>query len=145
MYAATPTTLTCSDSPYGTPNFTINVYSLLVSQMHTGTSYFSVYTDVSNFESLSLTEVYGTYADCQISGSGGYLESVTLEDVSLSATGGQESLQATFSFSSLLFPNPGTAKAPASAVKTPLTAEEKAKSLAAFEARVPAPSATQGK
>lgn len=63
-----------------------------------------------------------------------------LEDVSLSIAGGQ-SLQATFSFQSIAFENPGAVKAPASTKA--LTPDEKARALAAFLARVSSQAAKQ--
>jgi hypothetical protein len=139
VHAATPTGLTLTCYNGGSAALTINVNSLFFDTAPSQNHYFTVYTDISQFDSLVREQdSNGSFETCSFSTGTQYSPSnAVIEEVAGSVGMGGTYTQVTFSYVQLTLP---FVKFPAAAA---LTAEEKAKSLAAYLARVPTPAASQ--
>jgi hypothetical protein len=140
MHAATPPAGTLSCYIGGVAAQTINLNSFYFDTFES--QYFTVYTDVADFDDLAFKRFFTSQYDyCQFSASTRtYPSVVTEEGVAVSAGMGGTYTQVTFSYKELTGSSGSSIKMPES---VPQTREEKAKSLAAFLARVPSPAATQ--
>jgi hypothetical protein len=134
VHAATaPLTLTCYTG--GTAALTVTVDSLFFDTAPSQNHYFTVYTDISQFDSLVHQQDHnGSFDSCSFSTGTQYSPSSdVIEQVAASLGMAGNYTQVTFSYVQL---TTSFAKAPAAAAPTP---EEKARALAAYLARVPSP------
>jgi hypothetical protein len=107
--------------------------------------YFTVFANVSQFNSLVTQVHYQEYFSyCQFSGDGQIIPSaVSLESLASNFGMNGNYTQLTFSYAGLQYPTgtPFVSRSATTGAAAKPTAKEKAKALAAFLARVPAPAA----